>query len=225
MGLREGRTSQGGRRTPLGPAVHTIKRDDPAHVPAGTSSQRSQANAFARCGLSCHAGGPVNELAGPQHRVHHHRELSGDCDGGTLEADPFLELEPPCGRVARIRGGGAMTPTPFWAHAMRTDSGRPSSSMRFRTWTATSISVARRSSVRERSPSPITRLNRPMVASARARFVYPDAFCQAILPFSAMSWRWRSRWVGAVSAVALGTAVERGGTMTAASGWRSATLA
>src|SRR5215213_3276508 len=129
------------------------------------------------------------------------------------------------GRVAGIRGGGAMTPTPFWAHAMRTDSGRPRSSMRLRTWTATSISVARRSSVCERSPSPITRLNRPMVASARARALYPDAFCQAILPFSAMSSRWRSRWVGAVSAVALGTAVERGGTMTAASGWRSATLA
>src|SRR4051794_12600807 len=73
------------------------------------------------------------------------------------------------GRGAWIRGAGAMTPTPFWAHAMRADSGRPSSSMRFRTWTATSISVARRSSVRERSPSPITRLNRPTVASARAR--------------------------------------------------------
>jgi CubicO group peptidase (beta-lactamase class C family) len=73
------------------------------------------------------------------------------------------------GRGARIRDAGAMTPTPFWAHAMRADSGRPSSSMRFRTWTATSISVARRSSVRERSPSPITRLNRPTVASARAR--------------------------------------------------------
>ena len=76
--------------------MHTIKRDDPAHVPAGTSRQRSQANAFARCGLSCHAGGPVKELAGPQHRVHHDRELSGDCDGGTLEADPLLELVPPC---------------------------------------------------------------------------------------------------------------------------------
>src|SRR3954452_3143732 len=63
-----------------------------------------------------------------------------------------------------------------------------------------------------------------MVASARARFVYPDLFCHPILPFSAMSWRWRSRWVGAVSAVSLGTAVERGGTMMAASGWRSATL-
>ena len=63
MGLREGRTSQGGRRTPLDPAVHPIKRDDPAHVPAGTSRQRSQANAFAKCGLSGHAGGPVKELA------------------------------------------------------------------------------------------------------------------------------------------------------------------
>src|SRR5215217_5923727 len=40
-----------------------------------------------------------------------------------------------------------------------------------------------------------------------------------------MSWRWRSRWVGAVSAVRLGTAVARGGTITAASGWRSLTLA
>ena len=88
MGLREGRTSQGGRRTPLGSAGHTIKRDDPAHVPAGTSGQPSQANAVARCGLSGHAGGPVKELAGPQHRVHHHRELSGD--GGPLKADPLL---------------------------------------------------------------------------------------------------------------------------------------
>ena len=80
MGLREGGTSQGGRRTPLRPAVHTIKRDDPAHVPAGTSGQPSQANAIARCGLSGHAGGPVKELAGPQHCVHHDRELSGDCE-------------------------------------------------------------------------------------------------------------------------------------------------
>src|SRR5215213_7476634 len=72
--------------------------------------------------------------------------------------------------------------------------------MRLRTWTATSISVARRSSVCERSSSPITRLYRPMVASARARFVYPDAFCQALRPRSAISWRWRSRCVGLLSA-------------------------
>src|SRR4051794_8192249 len=55
MGLREGSTSQGGRRTPLGPAVHTIKQDDPAHVPARTSGQRSQANVFARCALRIRA--------------------------------------------------------------------------------------------------------------------------------------------------------------------------
>ena len=67
------------------------------------------------------------------------------------------------------QGCGRTDPYPVRGQAVRTYFGRPSSSMRFRTWTATSISVARRSSVRERSPSPITRLNRPMVASARAR--------------------------------------------------------
>src|SRR3954463_15599115 len=61
------------------------------------------------------------------------------------------------------------------------------SSMRLRTWTATSISVARRSSVCARSPSPITRLKRPIVASARERLLYPAAVCQAIRPRSAMS--------------------------------------
>ena len=67
------------------------------------------------------------------------------------------------------RDRGRTGPYPVRGQAVRTYFGRPSSSMRFITWTATSISVARRSSVRERSPSPITRLNRPMVASARAR--------------------------------------------------------
>ena len=43
-------------------------------------------------------------------------------------------------------------------HAMRTDSGRPSSSMRFSTPTAMATSVACRPSVCERSVSPITRL-------------------------------------------------------------------
>src|SRR3954452_20216936 len=64
-----------------------------------------------------------------------------------------------------------------------------------------------------------------MAASARARFVYPDALCHPIRPRSAMCWRWRSRCVGSLSAVALGTAVARGGTITSASGWRAATLA
>jgi hypothetical protein len=44
-------------------------------------------------------------------------------------------------------------------------------------------------------------------------------------PRSAMHCRYASHCVGAVSATSLGTALERGGTMTAASGWRAATAA
>src|SRR3712207_3938659 len=62
-----------------------------------------------------------------------------------------------------------------------------------------------------------------MSASTKARQLYPEAFCQPMRPYSAMALRCRSRGVGAVSAVWLGTALERGGTITAASGWRSAT--
>jgi hypothetical protein len=60
--------------------------------------------------------------------------------------------------VARISGADALTPDPVPAHARRTDSGRPSSSIRFRARTAMATSVARRQSIREQSPSPITRL-------------------------------------------------------------------
>ncbi len=52
--------------------------------------------------------------------------------------------------------------------------GRPRPSMRLSAWTATATSVARHSSVRERSPSPITCSNLPVAASARARLSYPD---------------------------------------------------
>src|SRR3954468_17150547 len=44
--------------------------------------------------------------------------------------------------VVHGSAGGHSEPPPFWAHAMRTDSGRPSSSMRFRTATPTFNSVA-----------------------------------------------------------------------------------
>ncbi len=67
------------------------------------------------------------------------------------------------------RGSGRTGPYPVRDQATRTDSGRPNSSMRLRAWTPTFTSVARRPSVRERNPSPITRLNRPTAASARAR--------------------------------------------------------
>ena len=56
------------------------------------------------------------------------------------------------------RGRGRTGPYPVRGHAMRTDSGRPSSSMRLSAWTPTLTSVARRRSVRACSPSPITRL-------------------------------------------------------------------
>src|SRR5215204_1626784 len=97
--------------------------------------------------------------------------------------------------------------------------------MRLSTWTATFTSVARRSSVCEPNPSPITRFHLPVAVSARARLLYSDALCQAMRPPSAMSWRWRSRCVGSLWANLLGTAVTRGGTMMDAVGWRSATLA
>ena len=43
----------------------------------------------------CHAGGPVEELAGPQHGVHHNRELSRHGDRGSLEADFLAQPQPP----------------------------------------------------------------------------------------------------------------------------------
>src|SRR3954447_10059037 len=64
---------------------------------------------------------------------------------------------------------GRIGPYPVRGQAVRTYFGRPNSSMRLRAWTPTLTSVTRRPSVRERSPSPITCLSRPTVASARAR--------------------------------------------------------
>src|SRR5215213_5396871 len=77
-------------------------------------------------------------------------------------------LVQPC---CRDRQDERRKPSPVWVQAVRTEIGRPSSNIRFRAWTATSTSVARRWSVRERSPSPITCLNLPMAASTRARML------------------------------------------------------
>src|SRR4051812_43288086 len=75
---------------------------------------------------------------------------------------------PPCctGRD-RWRTG----PYPVRGQAVRTCLGRPNSSMRLKAWTPTLTSVTRHPSVLERSPSPITCLNRPTAASAQARVV------------------------------------------------------
>ena len=53
---------------------------------------------------------------------------------------------------------------------------------------------------------------------------YWTARCQPSRPRSAITWIWRSRWLGAVSAVSLTTAVARGGMMTSAFGACAATV-
>src|SRR3954464_11718967 len=122
--------------------------------------------------------------------------------------------------VAWIGGTGALNPTRVPGYAMRTYFGRPSSSIRFSTPTAMATSLACRPSVCARSLSPMTRFQRDTSDSTRARHPYPDTRCQPMRPRSAMHRRCRSRCVGAVPAVSLGTAFARGGTITSASGCR-----
>ena len=88
-------------------------------------------------------------------------------DNAALRSGAEAQQEPCCMDL----GCGRSYPSPAGSQAMRTEIGRPRSSMRLSAWTSTSTTVARRSSVRERSPSPITCLNLAMAASARARFV------------------------------------------------------
>src|SRR3954451_9338691 len=87
--------------------------------------------------------------------------------------------------VAWIGGVGALGPTRIPGYAMRTYSGRPSSSIRFRTSAAMATSIACRPSVCERSSSPMTRFQREISRSTRARQSYPDARCQPMRPRSA----------------------------------------
>src|SRR4051812_34762043 len=136
--------------------------------------------------------------------------------------DHFLPL---MNRVAWVGGVHALSPTRVAGYAVRTYSGRPKSNMRFRTLVAMATSVACRPSVCEHSPPPITHFQRAISASTRARQLYPDARCQPMRPRSAIHRRCRSRCVGVVSAASLGTAFARGGTTTAAAGWRAATSA
>jgi hypothetical protein len=70
----------------------------------------------------------------------------------------------------RPAGACASSTSPLaFYYARRTYSGRPSSSIRFSACTAMATSVARRRSVRKRSPAPMTRLRRLMSAATRAR--------------------------------------------------------
>ena len=68
---------------------------------------------------------------------------------------------------------GRIGPIPVGGYAILTESGRPSRGIRLSALTAISTSVVRRSSWRERKPSPITRLKRLNSASIRDRRLYP----------------------------------------------------
>jgi len=60
---------------------------------------------------------------------------------------------------------------PVVPHTMRREVGRPKSSIRLSTWTATAISAFWRASVWECKPLPMTCLNRPIAASTRDRLL------------------------------------------------------
>ncbi len=78
------------------------------------------------------------------------------------------------------QGRGWSKRNPAWGQATRILLGRPNPSMRLSAWMATATSVARRSSVCARNASPITCFHLFMVASARERLLYPDAFCGSV---------------------------------------------
>ena len=118
-----------------------------------------------------------------------------------------LSLAPACCINLKCR---CTRPSPVPGQAMRLEIWRPSSSIRLSAWTATSTSVARRSSSRDCSPSPITCFHPATATSARARVLSPGAICQLMRPCPKIHWRWRSRGVGARSAVSLGAGVRDG---------------
>ena len=90
-----------------GSAVHPIKRNGSAHVPAETSQRAQRLNAILKRS-SCCADTPVEEGAGFKHRMHNNGELPRHSNGGSLEADPLPKLEAPfaAGRSRPSCGSG-----------------------------------------------------------------------------------------------------------------------
>jgi hypothetical protein len=87
------------------PAVHPIKRNGSAHVPAGTSQCAQRLSAFLKRSSRC-ANTPVEDRAGLEHRMHRDRQLTCHCNRRTLEADPLPELETPGPQAALGRAAG-----------------------------------------------------------------------------------------------------------------------
>ena len=96
-----------------------------------------------------------------------------------------------CGAVARTRGAGAVTPAPFGVRGSGDADGDRASQFQHTVEDMDGhIYFGRPASVRTRAQAVtdhLLDLNLPMAASARARFVYPEAFCQLARPCSAMN--------------------------------------
>lgn len=86
-------------------AVHPIKRNGSAHVPAGTSQRAQSLNAILKRS-SRRAGAPVEEGAGLEHRMHDNSEFPRHSNGCPLEADPLPELEAPSPQATLGRAAG-----------------------------------------------------------------------------------------------------------------------
>jgi hypothetical protein len=86
-------------------AVHPIKRNGSAHVPAGTSQRAQRLNAFLNRSGGC-ADAPVEEGAGLEHRGHDDGEFPRHRNGCPLEANPLPELKAPSAQAALGRAAG-----------------------------------------------------------------------------------------------------------------------
>ena len=79
---------------------------------------------------------------------------------------------------------------------MRSNTGRPSAVIVFRTFWPTLISVICLEKLRDLSLGPMTPFQRPICVSIRLRWLYPVATCQALRPLPRIWAIWRSRTVG-----------------------------
>ena len=85
--------------------VQQPRRNGSGHVPAVTPRcvERPTRVSF---GSDHGFGLPLEGLTGFQHRMHDDCELAGNCDGRSLETDPFAQLHPPGSQGAPGAGSG-----------------------------------------------------------------------------------------------------------------------
>ena len=123
--------------------------------------------------------------------------------GNPAYLDParfFADTYPTRGlKKALLHGLGRGWNSPFpqaVAQAMRSNTGRPSAVIVFRTFWPSWISVICLEKLRDLSLGPITLFQRPICVSIRLRWLYPVATCQAMRPLLRIWAIWRSRTVG-----------------------------